>query len=95
LGESIGEEKITLTADNIPAHKHGINVNSGSGGKGGYSPVTGYLANGFTKYSNPWMSDSNNVNWNLVTAEAATGEGEASSTDNLQPTTFLNVMIKL
>ena len=58
-----------LENDANKAHIHNINVNSGSGGKGGYSPIEGYLANGFTKYSNPWMSATNNVNEVLVASE--------------------------
>lgn len=58
-----------LENDVNKAHIHNINVNSGSGGKDGYSPVEGYLANGFTKYSNPWMSATNNTNKVLVASE--------------------------
>lgn len=58
-----------LENDANKAHIHNINVNSGSGGKAGYNPIEGYLANGFTKYSNPWMSETNNVNEVLVASE--------------------------
>lgn len=96
LGSSTGTDTVQLTAEHIPPHKHGINVNTGSGHKGNYTDTTtGYLANGFTKYSNPWVASPNAVNWNLVTAEAVTGAGSSSSVDVHQPTTFMNVFMKL
>lgn len=93
LGESLGAESTTLTASQLPSHTHALRVCE-DGSKSGYDTGTGYLARGFTKYSSPWSSRYTKTNSNVVVPSAEI-TGEASRVSLMQPTTYLNMMIKL
>lgn len=93
VGSYVGQESVVLTSSQVPAHTHGVKV-SNSQSKAGSDTVTAYLARGFTKYSSPWASSYTDVNYNLLESSSAV-EGDAGKVNLMQPTTFLNLMIKL
>ena len=93
LGSYTGVENMMLTADHIPSHTHGVRT-SNAGSKEGYDTATGYLARGFTKYSSPWDSGYVNVNKNLIEPSPQAADS-ARKISLIQPTSFLNLMIKL
>lgn len=93
LGESLGIESTILTASQVPAHTHALRV-SEAGSKSGYDTGTGYLARGFTKYSSPWSSNYTKTNSNVIAPSAAVS-GDAGRLNLMQPTMFMNLMIKL
>lgn len=112
LGESLGEESVTLTAKNVPPHSH-------AGMQAGYQYI-GTKNSTYTKFwgspagapgvknqialrddheADRWMSrddyDFSTITdkyGNLMTSSSG---DTASSISNLQPTTFVNFMIKL
>jgi microcystin-dependent protein len=93
LGATVGEETTTLGVDNIPAHTHGIRTSSSSAKSNGGSYASGYICQGFSKYSDNFSTYTNAVNNNLVTS---TGSSSSTAThNNMPPTAFVNVMIKL
>lgn len=93
VGSYMGEESTILTAEAIPPHSHGVRVST-SGGRDYRDSKNQYLGVGFAKYSTPWWPTTNAVNYNLIEPSAAV-EGDAGKVSLMQPTTFLNLMIKL
>lgn len=83
-GSSVGEENHTLTWNEMPSHTHSLNVHSrGYPDKGYDNPGSG---NGYQYLRN--VDPRDDQSW---TREA----GGNQPHNNMQPTTFLNVMIKL
>ena len=93
LGSYTGEESTVLTANHVPAHSHGVRVST-KGGRDYTDSKNHYLGVGFAKYSTPWWPSTNGVNYKLIEPSAQV-DGEAGKLDLMQPTTFLNLMIKL
>lgn len=108
LGQSLGAETFTMTAGSIPPHSHaGLRIVTGQtsgylpqdGVWGLYSPLTGSrigIQNGVQNMNpvaaNRQFDTITDINGNILTP----GGGSTSSTfDNMQPTSFVNVMIKL
>ena len=112
LGQSLGEESVTLTAKNVPPHSH-------AGMQAGYQYI-GTKNSTYTKFwgspagapgvkdqislrddheAGRWMS-RDDYDFSTITDKygnlMTSSSGEtASSISNLQPTTFVNFMIKL
>lgn len=95
LGQASGQEKITLGLANMPKHNHGLDTYlSVIGSKKGV-----YNCNivGNTRSSHGWgFSQNTRVGEQSIynDGEGAT-EGAGAAFDNLQPTSFLNIMMKL
>lgn len=111
LGGSVGAEKFTLTAANIPPHNHGgLRVISISGGYGYFGQMgLGCVASDFMKTNvrsqgldnNYYAYSPDDYDFSVITDKygnrlSPSGTSSTSSTfDNMQPTSFVNVMIKL
>ena len=81
LGAITGAETVTLTTSQIPAHTHTLTLKMAHGKSGG--------AASDARFSNgdAWTDDTRTATPNSV--------GGGNSHNNMQPTVFLNVMIKL
>ena len=95
LGESLGRESFVLSTENMPAHNHGLcSFRSVIGSKNGvYNCLSvgnkGYNSMGFAFQR--WENDEEKY----TQGGGVTEEGNGTSVDNLQPTIFVNVMMKL
>lgn len=94
LGSTVGAESFELTTSNMPAHNHNLCTANFGFGQGTY--VVGNIratANknadftGYMSIQPQWRDDES-----LYTQGT---EGSGSPVDNMQPTSFLNLMIKL
>lgn len=81
LGALTGYETITLTTDQLPKHSHTVNLKL-THGKDGNNVPDARFCNG-----DAWSNETRTATSSTV------GKGEAHS--NMQPTVFLNIMIKL
>lgn len=97
LGVVAGAEAVTLSTSEIPAHNHTANVTDP-----GHSHPTAFgsfpAGSSFQQYSGgiglgSAASATNNATTGISVSIANTGGGGAHA--NMQPTTFLNVMVKL
>lgn len=95
LGTVTGQEKITLGLENMPKHNHGLDT---------YLTVIGskngvYNCNmvGNVRAGHSWgFAQGTRVNEQEIYDDGeGASQGNGSSFDNLQPTSFINVMIKL
>ena len=96
LGQSLGSETIIMDVSNMPRHNHGLcTYQSVIGSKNGVygCKSTGLKSLGSMGFAfQSWLNDEENYMEGGVSAET---EGESVPTDNMQPTSFLNLMIKL
>jgi len=101
LGQVGGSESITLSVNNLPAHSHNLNVNTGLGNTAAPGTTT-YLASSPQTGSGPNSSSldlytTNAPNTNLSQAGIGTigNTGAASPFDNHQPYLAITYIIAL
>lgn len=118
LGQSMGTEKVTLTAANVPPHSHGglrvIGNGHDSWSAGSYPAYTHYktLAASASTFmetnigpihgeGGPSYLDQSKYDLTVITdrdgnpINSTSSSSTSSTVDNMQPTSFVNVMIKL
>lgn len=115
LGGSVGAEKLTLTAANVPPHSHGglrvatVSHSWTSGSYWTYTNTMGFGAaqssfmastvsssnNGVVSFSNPDQYDLSVITDKYGNPINSSGTSSQSRVNNMQPTSFVNVMIKL
>jgi len=96
LGQTDGVETVTLTAAQIPAHEHQLKMQDTGKPPGGATPSTDPAAiqSFLLENSGGAMFSSTAPNVNSTNGLVTSIGGGAAHT-NVQPTTFLNVMIRL
>ena len=111
LGQSLGSETFTMTAGSIPPHNHGgLRVINISGGYGYFGQMgLGCVASDFMKTNvrsqgldnNYYAYNPDDYDFSVITDKygnrlsPAGGDNTSSTFNNMQPTSFVNVMIKL
>ena len=95
LGESIGEENTVLGVNQLPRHNHGdlVSIQSNVGSKNGR---IAYWV-GSRQYNRLGRTDEHNIieEDDYYTGTAEAGGGGTAGHNTMQPTSFVNVMIKL
>jgi microcystin-dependent protein len=101
LGEVQGEETHLLTSSEMPAHTHAPGTLAASGGAHSHTLPT-YTSDGGTTvlgtaatYAVGAALSTNSASHTHAFSGATASTGGGSSHNNMQPTSFLNVMIKL
>jgi microcystin-dependent protein len=87
IGESLGADTVTLNANQLPAHRHGAQANSGAANSTAAGAV---WAASDTRFA----TSASNVNMNLAALQSA-GAVSPTPHNNLQPVLGLNYIIAL
>jgi microcystin-dependent protein len=83
LGSRSGSETTTLTTPNLPAHTHGVNVNSGEGTTS--SPVSGFLASNTVEGRVAVDQTYAATAGSSMAASAIANTGSNQAVNNMQP----------
>lgn len=97
-GDSVGEEKHVISATEMPVHTHGLRVNGdGYGASGGMTAqATNYLGSGTSNSKSRRCFEGNYTLINTTIVEPAGGvSGSSTELSLMQPTAFVNWMVKI
>lgn len=98
IGDTVGEEQHTISATEMPSHSHRLRINGQSNGAGGgqTAQATNYLGSGTSNSKSRRCFEGNYTTYNTTIVEPAGGASGSSTKLNLmQPTAFVNWMVKL
>lgn len=95
LGQTIGAESIALTTAQMPAHSHGVTDPGHSHNYAYYNPSTTSVGDGIGDWQYVVPGYSTVGTYSAATGISIQSNGSGQAHNNMQPSTAVNIMLKL